>query len=208
MKNLLCNLMFFTIYIVPSDSLFAQENITVIDSLLAAVITEDIQDPQNNLADTVNVINSSTDDGFFNYSLVVISNQLQQAGFRVYRHNSVASIRSGMIIEFSRISAEIIYTEPYTKNFLGSDFTQRLIRLQLNGQIRRSETGELVRMIRADRLYQDEIKYNEIEELEGTTFSFTQGERKKYSGWDRFIEPALVISSVIVVVLLFFTQRA
>jgi hypothetical protein len=208
MKYLLSNLIFFIICICLADHLAAQENITIIDSLLCSIITEDIQDPESNPGDTLSIINTYSDDELFRYCLALMTNQLQQEGFRVYRHNRIQNVNTGLIIELSRVSANILYSEPFSKNFLGSDFSNRTIRVQLSGQILDGESGALLKMIESDRLYQDEIKYNEIEELEGISFSFTQGERQKYSGWDRFIEPALVISSVVVIVLLFFTQRA
>ena len=209
MKNLLCNLLFVIIYLVPCQARTAQDNIAVIDSLIGEIISHDIRIVADNTTDTLNILNSSTNSGgLTGYSLVIISNHLKQAGWQVFRINDSADARSGLILEVSRVNAEIIYSEPYAVSLLGIDLAQRTIRLRLDGQIRRSLSGEVTKMIAAEHLHRDEIKYNEIEELEGTTFSFTQGERQRYSGWDKFIEPALIVSSVVVIVLLFFTQRA
>ena len=55
--------------------------------------------------------------------------------------------------------------------------------------------------------YTDVILYEDIEWLEQSVYEFTTGMKGNYSFWDKYFEPALAITSVAVMVYLFFTQR-
>ena len=63
MKNLLCNLLFVIIYLVPGQARSAQDNIAVIDSLIGEIISHDIRIVADNTTDTFNILNSSTNSG-------------------------------------------------------------------------------------------------------------------------------------------------
>ena len=56
--------------------------------------------------------------------------------------------------------------------------------------------------------YNDEIEYNDINKMEESPFAFTYGTTAGISYWQQFLEPALVVSSVLAALLLLFTQRS
>ncbi len=197
----------FVIYFIctfPGVALSAQNNISVIDSLIGEIITEEVLNSENMIRDTLNVFSPDSVSRLTRYTEITMTNKLQSSGFKVYRN----SIRNGFVLEIAHVSVSIKYSEPYTNSFFGKDLSKRDIVLKFIGQIRFGPAGQVVKSISSEKIFSDEINYNNIEELETSSYSFTQGERQKYSGWDKIIEPAIIVTSVVVIILLFFTQRA
>ena len=197
----------FIIYFICTFSvvaLSAQNNISVIDSLIGEIITEEVLNTGNTIGDTLTVFSPDSVSGLTRYTEFTLTNKLQSSGFKVYRN----SIRDGYVLEIAHVSVSIKYSEPYSNSFFSKDLSKRDIVFNFIGQIRFGPSGQVVKSITSVKFFSDEINYNNIEELETSSYSFTQGERRKYSGWDRIIEPAIIITSVVVIVLLFFTQRA
>ena len=197
----------FIIYFICTFSvvaLSAQNNISVIDSLIDEIITEEVLNSENMIRDTLTVFSPDSVSRLTRYTEIAMTNKLQSSGFKVYRN----SIRNGFVLEIAHVSVSIKYSEPYTNSFFGKDLSKRDIVLKFIGQIRFGPSGQVVKSISSEKIFSDEINYNNIEELETSSYSFTQGERQKYSGWDKIIEPAIIVTSVVVIILLFFTQRA
>lgn len=197
----------FIIYFICTFSwsaLSAQNNISVIDSLIGEIITEEVLNPENIIGDSLTVFSPDSVSRLIRYTEFTLTNMLQNSGFKVYRN----SIGTGNVLEIAHVSVSIKYSEPYSNSFFSKDLSKRDIVLKFIGQIRSRPSGQVVKSITSENYFSDEINYNNIEELEASSYSFTQGERQRYSGWDRIIEPAIIITSVVVLVLLFFTQRA
>jgi len=208
MKLLLSNFVFYIIYLLLVDTVTAQDNLMIFDSLLIEIIEEEIIIPGADLGDTVIINQPSGSDNFMNYSAIVISNYLQNNGYRVYRNRSDFSSSNSTLLELAAIRVKTEYSEPYSESIVGRDYCQRKITVNLKAQMSNPASGEVFQSLDTEKIYTDEIKYNNIEELEASSYRFTEGKRQDHSGWDKFIEPALVISTVVIVILLFFTQRA
>ena len=197
----------FIIYFICTFSwvaLSAQNNISVIDSLIGEIVTEEVLNPGNIIGDTLTVFSPDSVSSLTRYTEITLTNKLQSNGFKVYRNN----VRNGFVLEIAHVSVAIKYSEPYVNSFFGKDLSKRDIVFKFVGQIRSGPSGQVVKSISSEKIFSDEINYNNIEELETSSYSFTQGERQKYSGWDKMIEPAIIITSVVAIILLFFTQRA
>ena len=198
MKLVLLN---FAILLIWPAALSAADNLHIADSLLADITRTEL----SAYGDTVVVHLPNQDSELMRYSAFRISSVLQEEGKKVYRSISAPG---PVIAEISNVKLTIGYSEPESGSLTSSDSVFRIISLQVEGEIIRAQDREVLRTISATRAYTDRIKYNDIEELEASSFRFTQGMRSNYSFWDRLIEPALITGSVIVVILLFFTQRA
>jgi hypothetical protein len=204
LKYLLSNLIVYSICIFSFTVVNAQDNLSVLDSLIDKIVMEEFKNPVFNSGDSVAILISDSVSNLTHYTGVKIANELQQSGFQVFRNK----IANGQVIELTNVYLAINYGEPYANGFLGADLCKRNVTLKLVGQIRQEPSGQIVKSISKEKIFSDEIIYNNIEELETSSHSFTQGERRKYSSWDRIIEPALIVTSVVIIVLLFFTQRA
>jgi hypothetical protein len=203
-KYLLSKLIVYIICVNSCAVVYAQDNLSVLDSLIDDIVKEEFKNPVFNSGDTLSVLIPDSVSNLMYYTSVKIANELQQSGFRVFRNN----VANGHVIELANVYLAIYYGEPYADSFLGADLCKRNVTLKLVGQIRQEPSGQILKSISKEKLFSDEIIYNDIEELETSSHSFTQGERRKYSTWDTIIEPALIVTSVVIVVLLFFTQRA
>jgi len=85
---------------------------------------------------------------------------------------------------------------------------QRLILFTIEGQVYNFNDKRVVLPVKLEKQYTDEIIYSEIEMLEESPFEFTYGTRAGITFWQEILEPAIVVSSVLVVLLLLFTQRS
>jgi len=204
LKYLLSKFIIYSICIFSFAVVHAQDNLSVLDSLINDIVTEEFKNPVFNSGDSLTILIPDSVSNLTHYTSVKIANELQQSGFIVFRNNLV----NGHVIDLTNVYLAIHYGEPYANSFLAADLCKRNVTLKLVGQIRQEPSGQIVKSISKGKIFSDEIIYNNIEELETSSHSFTQGERRKYSTWDRIIEPALIVTSVVIIVLLFFTQRA
>jgi hypothetical protein len=181
-----------------------QTNLAVTDTLIERIVDEDLANPMLQKGDTLAIILPVGNEALVRYTGLTMANMLKEKGLEVYRNK----ISQGYLFEIGRIALSIAYGDPYSSGLFGSDLAQRKITMNLIGQIRQEPSGKIIKSINSTKIYSDEIIYDQIEELEASSYSFTQGTRQRYSTWDTIVEPALIITSVVVVVLLFFTQRA
>jgi len=207
MKYLLCNLIFFLILIFPRLYADDRTNIAVIDSLTRDLIAEILEDAQWSEGDTAALKIELEDRQKVAYCQQMLSEYLEQKSLTIFRNYNQLSSFDGLVIEISRFGSVILYTDPYSDGLFGENFTSRIIEVQMSGQAFNAGTGRIYRSIADERNFRDEIRYSVIEEIEASEFGFSRGKRRGYSWWDTYIEPILVVSSVVVVVLLFFTQR-
>lgn len=198
MKIVLLN---FAFLLICRLAFSATDNLHIADSLLADIASSEL----SGVGDTIIVYLPNQESEIMRYSAYRISSALQQDGKKVFRSISAPG---NIIAEISNVKLTIAYSEPESDSIMMSDSVFRMISLQVDGELSRAQGREVLRTISATRSYQDKIKYNDIEELEASSFSFTLGKRSSYSFWDRMIEPVLITGSVIAVILLFFTQRA
>ncbi|TFG95628.1 MAG: hypothetical protein E4H13_13145 [Calditrichales bacterium] len=107
----------------------------------------------------------------------------------------------------SVFNPEIKYSEPFEKTFFGRNFVKRQITVEVSGQIYSPLTSVVSQTINKSPRVVDEIAQGSIEDLERSAYRFTQGIKAGYSFWEKFYEPALAVTSVALIVYLFFTQR-
>ena len=203
-KYLLSNLTVYIICIFAWSGLRAQDNLTIIDSLISDYVNEEMGNPLFESGDSVSIFIPDSVSNLMRYTGSKIAYDLQQGGLQTFRNKTI----SGHIIDLLNVNVSIRYGEPYSSGLFGADRCKRDIVLKITGQIREEPSGQMIKSISKVKSFSDEIFYNNIEELETSSYSFTQGERRKYSAWDRIIEPALIVTSAVIIVLLFFTQRA
>ena len=208
MKLLLSNFIIYIIYLFSVDTVTAQDNLMIFDSLLIEIIQEEVNTSGVDFGDTVVINQPTRGDNLIYYSTILIGNYLQDSGYRVYRNRSNFTSSNGILLEFAVIRVKTDYSEPYSVSILVRDYCTRTIKVEVTGQMVNPESCEVLYSLDTENIYTDKIKYNDIEELEASSYRFTQGKRQEHSGWDKFIEPALVLSTVVIVILLFFTQRA
>jgi hypothetical protein len=112
-----------------------------------------------------------------------------------------------MVFNIARFGVTVLYTEPESDGLFGANFTVRTVQVHMSGQIIRAGSAEVVRSFDDERIFQDRLRYSQVENMERSEFGFTRGKKQGYSGWEVYLEPLIVVSSVVAVVLLFFTQR-
>jgi hypothetical protein len=203
LRNLIFFLILFSLRVYGGD----QTNLAVIDSLTQTIVEENLSGVEFSTGDTVALQIELEDRQKVIYCQQLISQILEKKSLTVFRNYNQLSSFHGMVIEISRYNATVLYSEPRTDGFLGENHANRTIQVHLIGQLFEAGDSRVRRSIENEKLFQDEIVYGQIEELEASEYGFTRGRRQGYSGWETYVEPFLVVSSVVVVVLLFFTQR-
>ena len=207
MKYHLCNLIVFVIFLQVRLNAAEPTNISVIDSLTAEIIRKAVTDLRFTEGDTIALQVDLEDPQAARYCRQMIVNTLGQKSLTIFRNYNRISSFDGMVIEISRFGATVLYSEPENAGLLGESYTIRTIQVNLGGQIFEAGSGKLVQLLESDRVFQDKLPYNMIEDMELSEYAFSRGKKQGYSGWEVYLEPFLVVSSVVAVVLLFFTQR-
>lgn len=205
MKLFLFNFLSLLFLLKPVTASETRYNIQLFDSLLTEIIQTDVL---GNGTDTLAIRQASKQDELMLYGTTFFTNILSERGIRVLRNYPAGLSFQGLVLDIADINFSVEYSEPYSKSFFGSDYCRRQVNLRFTGQLFDSVSGVVVKSIMTAKSYSDEIPYNDIEELELSSFSFTRGERTSYSDWDKIVEPVLVVGSVVIIVFLFFTQRA
>ncbi len=207
MKYHLCNLIFFLILLFPRLYADDRTNIAVIDSLTRDLIGVILKDTQLSSGDTVALKIELEDRQKVTYCQQILGELLEEKSLTIFRNYNQLSSFDGLVIEISRFGSLVLYTEPYSDGLFGENFTSRVVQVQMSGQVFNAGSGKIYSSNADERYYRDEIRYGVIDEIEASEFGFSRGKRQGYSWWDTYIEPFLVVSSVVVVLLLFFTQR-
>ncbi len=207
MKYHLRNLIIFILLIFSRLYAGDQPNIAIIDSLAEDIIKEILSGVQLSNEDTVALQIELENLQEVRYCQQLVSEILKQNSLTVFRNYNQLSSFYGLVIEISRFEVTVLYTEPDGDGLLGEDYTNRIIQVYLSGQIYNPHSGRIYNSISDERLYQDEIVYSLIGDMDVSEYGFSRGKRQGYSWWELYMEPFLVVSSVAVVVLLFFTQR-
>jgi len=208
MKLHLIKFIAFYLFIMVGQCL-GQNNLTIIDSLLVNItneIRESVDDRIENKNIILNVINSKNETG--RYIKYILGNLLSQNNNQVFRNFPADSSFEGTVFEVQNFQTKISYSEPYEKKILGSDFVHRYVFVKLEGQIYNYKDHKIISAIKKEKEYKDETEYKKINEVELSPYSFTQGAITDITMWQKILEPALVVSSVLAVLLLLFTQRS
>jgi hypothetical protein len=190
--------------------LIAQErkNIEIVDSL-ATRIWEDVSKGLPSAGgDTLFFMLSGDAVRYQDYLVLPAENFFKSKHFSVFRNYDPACAFQSLILEIDRFNPVITYSNPYRKTILGAEYVRRKITLQVRGQVRSGIHGAVCDTLHTLKKYEDEIRGRNLDELETSGYSFTRGERGDYSFWYSVLEPVIAVSTVGVLVYLFFTQRS
>lgn len=201
---------FIVFYLYCAGSVcFSQNNLAIIDSLIIEIVNESTkelieQKEKNNLILDIN----NSDNEIAGYLRLTLGNFYSQNHKNIFRNFPVDSSFEGKVLDVRDFQIRIQYSEPYEENFLGKTFVKRHVSVVLKAQIYNFADKKVIYPMDNEAHFKDEIEFNEIENIENSPYKFTRGELADITLWQRILEPALVVSSVIVVLLLLFTQRS
>jgi hypothetical protein len=197
----------FSYVYVDETNVSNTSNISILDSLTISLIAGDLKNLPSANGDSLAIDASRLDRDVEDYLQVLFGNIATEKSFNVFRNYNSASTFQGMVLVIYSYYIDIKYSEPFEKSFLGEDYVNRHISIKLKGQIYSVRSNNIVTALDKEINYTDMILYEDIEWLEKSAYKFTTGTRGDYSFWDKYFEPALAITSVAVIVYLFFTQR-
>lgn len=207
MKYHLCNFTTFLILFFSGLKAGDQTNIAVIDSLSGEIIRENLQRTSIGTGDTVALQIDLEDNREVVYWRNLLGDLLTEKSLTVFRNYNQLPSFHGLVIEIARFGVTIVYSEPHSDGLFGEEVTGRTVQVFLQGQLYDAQSGRIYAAIDTVGVFNDEIGYDSVAEKEISDYGFTHGNRQSYSWWEVYLEPILVVSSVITVVLLFFTQR-
>jgi hypothetical protein len=207
MYYILINLIPFLFVICSSVPVRGQDNLSIIDSLTKTIIEEDVINYKNELPETLAIKINFSNIETVEYLRVTIGNAVTANFLQVYRNYNTLSSFQNLVLEIIRFDVDINYSKPYGKTLFGDSFSKREIYLDLFGQLYDAKSGEIKRKIESKKKYIDEINYNLIDTSEQSPYHFTKGKRLGYTNWEKFLEPTIVLTTVALVIYLFFSQR-
>ena len=206
--KILLNLIIIFFYVFDDGTNVSDtSNISILDSLTISLIAEELKDLQSDNGDSLAIDASGLDREVEDYLKVLVGNIATEKSFKVFRNYKSTSSFQGMVLIFHTFDIGIEYSEPFEQSFLGENYVNRQISIELKGQIYSAGSDIIEAALDNEVSYTNMILYEDIERLEKSAYGFTTGIRGDYSFWDKYFEPALAITSVAVIVYLFFTQR-
>ena len=206
-SRFICICLLLPVFVINEAVTGEVSNIKLIDSLLVDILSEKFTLLKGNQTDTLVIDVQKIEGDKGGYFKLVCGNQALKNSFHVYRNYNPSASFDGMVIDLDRFSINVTYSKPFTKKLFGPNYTVRRVEIILRGQLYRKLSGKVLESLDELRSYEDEIRYDDIQMLEKSNYTFTNGVRKDYSFWDKLIEPALTITSVALLVYLFFSQR-
>ena len=207
MNRLLINFCAFCL-LFPGIKLFAQNNLTIIDSFTNEIAFEILEAGENEIYENVIFQIGELNNNIDGYLRTKIGNILRENNYQVFRNFPKDSSFECTVLEVQNCTIKIEYSEPFSKNMLGEALVKRFVFMSIEGQLYNEKDSRVILPVNLDKQYEDEIKYNEIYIMEESPFNFTYGTKAGITAWQEFMEPALVVSSVLAVLLLLFTQRS
>jgi hypothetical protein len=193
---------------LSSENLLSQNNLAIIDSLVTEVTKDLIDSSKNEFQDNVVLKVSEIDRNIGGYLISKIGNILTENNYQVFRNFPKDTSFENTVFEVQNCGIWINYSEPYSMEILDETLVQRIIILKIDGQIHNHADGKVILPVKIEKKFIDEIIYSEIDLLEESPFEFTFGTRSGITFWQGILEPVIVVSSVLVVLLLLFTQRS
>ena len=182
-------------------------NIDILDSLTISVIAEDLKNLRSENEDSLAIDASGLDREVEGYLQVLLGNCATEKSFKVFRNYNSASSFQGLVLVIHSFDIGVEYSEPFENSFLGENCVNRQISIDLKGQVYSANSDIIEAALDKKISYTDMVLYEDIKWLEKSAYEFSKGIRGNYSFWDKYFEPALAITSVAVIVYLFFTQR-
>jgi len=208
MKIIFCLILYLTTGFAREDRPEQKTNLQIADSLTFLAILDHLSEIQAKHIDSIAIDVSQLVPEKQNYLRILLGNWFFSNSFQVYRNYHQGMSFQGTVFEINQYDLNIIYSEPYEKKFLGSDFVRREVSLEMNGQFYEAGEQRVELTLSTKKVFTDEIPYAEISGIENRGYTFARGRRENYSFWDKVYEPVLALTSVAVLVYLFFSQRS
>lgn len=197
----------FLFIICSSLPVRGQNNLDIIDSLTKKIIEDEVLNYKNEFPETLAIKIDFSNLETVEYLRVAIGNALRTNFLQVYRNYNTLSSFQDLVLEVVIFNVDIDYSKPYGKALFGDSFSKREIYVELIGQLFDAKSGEIKRKIEGKRKYIDEINYDLIDTFEQSNYHFTRGKRLGYTNWEKYLEPTIILTTVALVIYLFFSQR-
>jgi hypothetical protein len=188
--------------------MFAQNNLVIVDSLVTEMTMDILDSSKNELKNNVVLIIGEFDRNISGFLKTKIGNILSENKYQVFRNFPKDTSFESTVIEVQHSNLLINYSEPFSKHMFDETLVQRLILFTMEGQIYNYKNGRVILPVKMKKQFTDEIIYSDTEIMDKSPFEFTYGAKTGITFWQEILEPAIVVSSVIVVLLLLFTQRS
>jgi len=204
-KFVLCKLIVFLVF---PGALCAsvKSNLEVIDSLLTGHFAETTIDMFAE-GDTVSILCNLNKKDVQNYILQTVGNGLYLKSITVFRNNNSRTAFEGIVIAINEVIINVGYSAPFNKSPISNARVIRMISVRVAGQIYKTQNGQVLNSLDRNLLYEDEVPVDFLEHIDESPYEFTIGNRLYNSTWDKYFEPLLVMSTIGMVVYLFFSQR-
>lgn len=108
-------------------------------------------------------------------------------------------------IEYSIHNIKVNYSDPFKDRFFGSIYFQREV--ALNGAALISNSGKIA-SIQLNQTFNDTIAIDQIGYIEDRGIPFTQATTPEMPLFSNLLEPIIVVGTLIVTIILFFTVRS
>jgi len=207
MSRLVINFCAFCL-LLSGINLFAQNNLSKVDSLTDEITLEILKADENKIHENVILQIGELNNNIDGYLRTKISNIFKENNYQVFRNFPKDSSFESTVLQVQNCVIKIEYSEPFSKSMLDETLVKRLILVSVEGQLYNGKDNSVILPVKLNKKFEDEIKYNEIELMEESPYSFTYGTKSGITLWQEILEPALVVSSVVTVLLLLFTQRS
>ena len=113
---------------------------------------------------------------------------------------------AGADISFNLGSLKVYYGNVDKDGLFGDYSVDR--NFEVSGDCSIYESGELTAASGFEQKFDDVINYDELDTVENPAFPFTQGNRPEEPFLTGLVEPAIVIGTAIVTIILFFSVRS
>lgn len=123
------------------------------------------------------------------------------------REITINSANADKVLHIERFDVQITYAERISR-WLGLEKSyERHVDIQIEGWLEEINQGRIIKAFDFKRQYRDQPGEVKLERIEASNYSFTRGAIADTSAWTKYLEPAVVIASVSVLIYLFFNMR-
>lgn len=113
-----------------------------------------------------------------------------------------------ILFRIEQFDTRLVYQQSSTGFLnLGTEYTRENIVI-LSGWLEDKSENRILRSLNIKKTFSEKLGSENFTELEQSPYNFTKGEKEELSIWAEIVEPALVISSVGIIVYLFFSVRS
>ena len=112
----------------------------------------------------------------------------------------------GYRLSFQAIDFRLQYAKTYRAYLIGGKRVKRTADLKILGKVIDQSDGTIIWMGEAARSHSDNFSFNDIEEIEAGTYTFTKPSRSE-TNWGKVVEPVVVTGIIVGLIYLFFSNQ-